>query len=159
TWFGTDDADGTGTRSILHYLHNDLGQRPNSVRQIGDNVEWSYDLTIPAGQTVRLAHFTIIAQDRSAAVAAAQQLETADGFSEIAAHYLDASEISQFANFSWNDAPLAQPGGPYLAMPGRMLTLDATASFDRESPQQSLAFEWDLNYDASGFTVDATGMQ
>src|SRR5205085_6170267 len=49
--------------------------------------------------------------------------------------------------------------GPYLAMPGRMLTLDATASFDRESPQQSLAFEWDLNYDASGFTVDATGMQ
>ena len=64
-WVGTDDADGTGTPAIIHYIHGPSGLQPTSVIRTGDNIEWTYSLTIPAGQTVRLAEFTILAQNRA----------------------------------------------------------------------------------------------
>jgi hypothetical protein len=46
----------------------------------GDNIQWTYEITVPAGETVRLAHFTILADTRAAAEAAAATLVTSSGF-------------------------------------------------------------------------------
>ncbi|MEZ6144011.1 MAG: FG-GAP-like repeat-containing protein [Planctomycetaceae bacterium] len=70
-WIGTDDADGTGTPAIIHYIHGPLGLVPATANVIGDNIEWTYNVTVPAGETLRLAHFTILADTRANAIAAA----------------------------------------------------------------------------------------
>ena len=43
---------------------------------IGDNIAWTYSLTVPAGQTVRLASFTIESMSRATAIAEANALVT-----------------------------------------------------------------------------------
>ena len=80
-WIGTDDAsDGSGTPAVIHYIHGSAGLQPTSVNVIGDNITWTYSLTVPAGQTVRLAYFTIVATTRAAAISAANALVTPGGF-------------------------------------------------------------------------------
>jgi hypothetical protein len=36
--FGTDDADGTGSPAIIHYIRGPLGLKPTQVAVNGDNV-------------------------------------------------------------------------------------------------------------------------
>ena len=48
-WFGTDDADGTGTPAVIHLLHGPAGLVPSNVAVTDDNVEWMYNLTVEAG--------------------------------------------------------------------------------------------------------------
>ena len=57
-----------------------------------------------------------------------------------------------------NTPPDADAGGPYLAPEGTPVALDASASFDAESPNSELTFEWDLDYDGLTFDVDLTGI-
>ncbi|MFO1000538.1 MAG: LamG-like jellyroll fold domain-containing protein [Planctomycetaceae bacterium] len=104
-WFGTDDADGTGTPAIVHLLHGPFGLRPSTVNVIEDNVEWTYDLTIPAGETKRLASFTVLGTTRAEAIAAANVLVTNTAFGGEAAAYLTADEMASLANFEFNSAP------------------------------------------------------
>ena len=108
-WIGTDDADGIGTPAIVHYIHSALGLQPTAVNVIGDNIEWSYDLTVPAGETVRLAHYTILADSRADAQAAAEALVFDDGFGGEAAVFLTQDELDTLANFVFNQPPVASP--------------------------------------------------
>ncbi|MCY2993082.1 MAG: FG-GAP-like repeat-containing protein [Planctomycetota bacterium] len=105
-WIGTDDGDGTGTPAIIHYLHGSGSNlQPTSVVRTGDNIEWTYQLTVPTGATVRLAHFTILADTRAAAETAARVLVTPTGFGGQAAAFLGQTELDSLANFDF--APLA----------------------------------------------------
>ncbi len=108
TWFGTDDADGTGTPAIVHLLRNAAGIQPSNIEVIGDNVVWDYSLTVTAGQTVRLAHFTVLATARADAQTAANVLlGTANALGGQAAAFLTPTELSSFENFKFNQAPTA----------------------------------------------------
>ncbi len=100
-WFGTDDADGTGTPAIIHLIHGPLGQTPTDVQVIGDNVEWTYSLTVDAGQTKRLAYFTVLGTTRADAIASANALVTPTGFGGQAAAFLTAGELDSLTNFQF----------------------------------------------------------
>ncbi len=105
-WIGTDDAsDGSGTPAVIHYIHGPMGLRPVSVSVTGDNITWTYNLTVPAAQTVRLESYTIVATTRAAAVASAKALVTSSGFGGQAAAFLSPSDLTSLANFAFNTAP------------------------------------------------------
>ncbi|MFM8189853.1 MAG: hypothetical protein ACKN85_15340, partial [Pirellula sp.] len=104
-WFGTDDSDGSGTPSIIHLLHGPYGLQPSNVNVIGDNVEWTYDLTIPAGATSRLVYFTVIGATRAESIAAANALVSINGFGGESAAFLVPEELGSLANFQFNTAP------------------------------------------------------
>ncbi len=104
-WIGTDDADGSGTPAIIHYIHGLRGARPTSVTVTGDNIEWTYELTVDPGDTARLTYFTILADARTDAEAAAATLVTATGFGGQAAAFLTAAELESLANFDFPSAP------------------------------------------------------
>ncbi len=110
-WIGTDDTDGSGTPAIIHYVHGPAGLHPTALNVIGDNIEWFYDLMVPAGETVRLSHFTILANTRSEAVAAANVLVTPNGFGGEAAAFLTADELNSLANFQFATTSLTLAAG------------------------------------------------
>lgn len=157
-WIGTDDADGAGSPAVLHYVHGSLGVAPASIACTADNVEWTYELTVPSGGTARLAHFTIVTETRAEAEASAASVATAVGFTQAAAAFLTAEELSTIVNF--DTPPVADAGGPYLIEPGNDLLLDATASYDPDAnPNESIvSYQWDVNddgvYDYTGATVN-----
>ncbi|MCY2991620.1 MAG: FG-GAP-like repeat-containing protein [Planctomycetota bacterium] len=101
-WIGTDDADGSGTPAIVHYVHGPAGLVPTSVLRTSDNIEWTYTLRVPAGQMVRLAYLTILATRRADAVAAAQTLVGTNGLSGQTAAFLSQDERNSIANFAFN---------------------------------------------------------
>ncbi|MEM6363212.1 MAG: FG-GAP-like repeat-containing protein [Planctomycetota bacterium] len=112
-WIGTDDQDGVDSPAIVHLLRSDGGIQPTSIDVIGDNVVWDYSLTIPAGETVRLAHFTVVADTRAEAIADAESLLDTNGLSEVATAFLSDEELSSLANFrfanDFGDAPAPYP--------------------------------------------------
>ncbi|MCY2987313.1 MAG: FG-GAP-like repeat-containing protein [Planctomycetota bacterium] len=134
-WIGTDDADGSGSPAVVHYIHGPAGLVPASVRRtgdLGDNLEWTYNITVPAGQTVRLAHFTILADTRAAAEAAADALIGINGFGGQAAAFLAAAELNSLANFGFN-----QP--PHVAMPLVAPTAYGRATLDWTVPANAFS--------------------
>ncbi len=62
TWFGTDDGDGTGSPASIHFIRGPYGLAPTGVSVTGDNVEWTYNVTIAAGATQRIAGYTVLGQ-------------------------------------------------------------------------------------------------
>ncbi len=110
-WIGTDDADGSGSPAVIHYIHGPRysqgqnGLEPTSVQVIGDNIQWTYSITVDPGQTLRLAHFTIVAATRQAAIAAANTLVTQTALGGQAASYLSDEEIASLANFAFFAPP------------------------------------------------------
>ena len=104
-WIGTDDADGSGRAAVIHYVHGPSGLQPASVQVVGDNIEWTYNLTVPANSTVRLGTFTILDTTRAGAEADAAVLVTSGGFGGQAAAFLTAGELSSLANFQFNANP------------------------------------------------------
>ena len=98
-WIGTDDADGSGTPAIIHYIHGPFGLKPTAVNVTGDNIDWTYTITVNPGATVRLATFTILSTWRADAIAAADALVTPSGFGGQAAVYLSTDEIDSLVNF------------------------------------------------------------
>jgi VCBS repeat-containing protein len=53
--------------------------------------------------------------------------------------------------------PVASAGGPYVVNEAEDIRLDASATTDTGQPTETLAFEWDLDYDQVTFQVDAIG--
>ena len=127
-WIGTDDADGSGTPAIIHYLHGPDGLQPTAVNVIGDNVEWTYALTIAAGQTLSLAHFTVLADTQAEAITAAGNLVSSSGFGGEAAAFLSTQEQGMLANFQFAP-PVVVATTPSLTngtMPVGSSSLDVT---------------------------------
>jgi FtsP/CotA-like multicopper oxidase with cupredoxin domain len=54
-----------------------------------------------------------------------------------------------------NDAPVADPNGPYTATVNTALTFDGSGSFDADG--DALTYRWDFDYDGANFNVDGTG--
>ena len=104
-WVGTDDGDGSGAPAIVHYIHGPAGLSPTEVNVLDDNIYWTYEITVAPGDTVRLACFTILANTRSEAIAAANSLVTPTGFGGQAAAFLTGTELDSLTNFSFNQAP------------------------------------------------------
>ncbi|MFO0821305.1 MAG: autotransporter-associated beta strand repeat-containing protein [Pirellulales bacterium] len=102
-WIGTDDVDGSGTPAIIHYVHGPNGLQPTSMQVTGDNIIWTYSLTVPANSTVRLANFTILDSTRAGAQADAAALVTPTGFGGQAAAFLAAAELQSLANFTYGN--------------------------------------------------------
>jgi hypothetical protein len=111
-WIGTDDGvDGGGTPATIHYLHGGGGLKPVSACVSGDSIQWTYQLTVPAGQTVRLAYLTIVANTRAEARAAALALTASSGLAAQAAQYLTSDELASLVNFQTNRAPVLDNTG------------------------------------------------
>ncbi len=101
-WIGTDDADGSGSPAIIHYIYGPGELPPTAVQVIDDNVYWSFDVTVPAGETLRLATLTILGETRADATAAAAALVTPAGFAGEADAYLTQGELDSVANFQFH---------------------------------------------------------
>ena len=108
TWFATDDADPNGgTPAIVHLVHSDyaLSAQPSSVSVTEDNVEWSFDITLQAGEVARLASFTITGATRQAALDAVAALITSNSFDGQASTFLSLAELLTIRNFQFAQAP------------------------------------------------------
>ena len=158
-WIGTDDADGSGTPAIIHYIHGPIGLQPTDIQVVGDNIFWTYSLSVAAGETVRLAQFTIVDDTRQGVEDAANALVTNSSFGGEAGAFLTQEELDSLANFVFNTPPIADARGPYTVDEGSLLTLDGSGSVDNEDLNSTLTFEWDLNYDGVTFNVDLIGEQ
>ncbi len=137
TWFGTDDADGSGSPAVIHLLHGTFGIVPNNVEVIGDNVAWEYSLTVPSHRTVRLATFTLVGNDRTLLIDQANALVgTQNGLTSQASEYLSAAEVASLINFHSNQAPTAialsndslDENSPIGSIVGAISTSDSDAS-------------------------------
>src|SRR5262249_53519810 len=98
-WFGTDA--GPGTTALIHILHGPAGLKPSSVSIIGDNVTWTYNITVQPGQTIELGTYTIQATAEASAVAQANVLVSDYGFGAHAADFMTSSELASLANFQF----------------------------------------------------------
>ena len=102
-WIGTDDAfDNSGTPAVIHYIRGPSGLQPSAVSRVGDNLTWTYSITVPAGQTVQLAYFTIVSSSRADAMAAADALVTPGWFGDQADAFLTPSQSAALANFGFS---------------------------------------------------------
>jgi hypothetical protein len=114
-WIGTDDADNTGSPAIITYIRGPLGLKPTQVTVNSDNIEWTYSITVPAKQTIRLAHFTILSNTRVGALTEANALFPNGGFGNHAGDFLSQAELNSLENFqvvgtSGNDSITIDPG-------------------------------------------------
>ena len=101
--------------ATIFYIHGPGALKPVSVSVIGDNIQWTYNITVQAGQTVRLGYFTIVATTRAAATAAADVLVTPSGFGGQAAMSLTTGELQSLVNYiNTNQAPVLTPASPAL---------------------------------------------
>ncbi len=102
-WFGTTGGAGP---ALMYILHGPQGLQPASVSLTGDNVVWTYNLTVPAGQTRELGYFTIQAASTTQAVNEANALVGAAGFLDTAALGLTSADLTELANFQFGPQPL-----------------------------------------------------
>jgi hypothetical protein len=101
-WIGTD---GNGTPALIHYIHGHGGLQPLAAEVIGDNIQWIYEITVPAGQSVQLAYLTIAGATRSEAVAAAETLVGTSDFGGQAGEFLSSAEKAALGNFQFPALP------------------------------------------------------
>ena len=129
-WIGTS---GTGMPAIIHYLHGPYGLEPNSVSVVGDNIQWTYNLIVPAGETVCLAYFTIVAATPAQAVDTVNALIGPSGFGGQADVGLGASELRSLENFRFDELPIETTvvittDHPTSSVYGQSVVLTATIS-------------------------------
>ena len=108
-WIGTE---GDGTPAIITYIDGPLSLQPTSVTLNGDNLQWTYSITVAAGASVNLAYFTIVATTPAAAVAEANALVTGSGFGGQAGAFLSTAELQSLANFANTSVALTPPPSP-----------------------------------------------
>jgi hypothetical protein len=142
-WLGVDDVDGAGLDAVAFCFRGSAGLKPTTIAMVGDNVQWTYQLTIPAGGTARLAYLTVVASTRAGAQSAAESLAGVSLIGQAAA-FLASEEIDSFVNFN---GPTAEAGGPYTVGAGSNVTLDASASLDPNQAADTLVYTWDLDGD------------
>jgi hypothetical protein len=138
-WVGTQSAGGP---AIIHYIHGP-GLAPTSVSVVGDNLEWSYNITVPAGATVELAELSIVNSTQAGAIADAQALVASTGFQGTAGQFLTSTDLAELANFQFVAPPVANVGGPYTYGAGGTLSLDGSPSTVGNG--YSLNYDWNIN--------------
>ena len=73
-YLATDDDDGTWDLSLSHVLMDGRHARLATANRSGDNLYWSFDVTVAPGQTVRLMTFAVQELNRAASQAQATRL-------------------------------------------------------------------------------------
>jgi len=104
-------TDGGGGPAIVTYIHGPLSLQPTSETLNGDDLQWTYNLTVAAGATIQLAYFTIVATTPTAAEAEANALANSGGFGGQAGAFLDSAQLQSLANFA-NTSPVVTPPSP-----------------------------------------------
>ncbi len=101
-WFAT--ASSAGGPVTVHLFRNKHGIQPSTAGIVaGDNLQLEYPLSVGPGETVRLAHFTVMGNDLAAATAAANVLlGSSTALGGEAGAFLTQSEIDSFANFAFH---------------------------------------------------------
>ena len=72
---------------------------------LDDNVSWTYNLTVSAGQTIELGYFTIQAANSTQAIGEANAIVGPNGLLDTAATGLNSNDLAAMANFQFNHAP------------------------------------------------------
>ena len=74
-WFTTDDSDGSGDPSLGHVVQGMGGLTSTTTASLsGDNLDWTFNVTVPAGGRIAIMTFAIQAMNRAAARAEAERL-------------------------------------------------------------------------------------
>ncbi len=152
-WFGTDDGNATGgTPAVIHLLHGPAGLQPSAVSVQEDNVQWTYSLTVGAGETRRLATFTVLRNTRQQAIDAANALVTSSGFGGQATAFLDAGEIASLANFPFD---VTKPVSAISALSAASSSVSLSISVTGSDPGAGASGvkEFDLYYSTGGAFV------
>ncbi len=83
---------------------------------------------MPAGQTVRLAYFTIVSPTRAEAIAAANALVTPAGFGGQAAAFLSSADLAALGNFQFPPVAATVSLNTHSPQTNDVLTATATKS-------------------------------
>jgi hypothetical protein len=74
-WFTTDDTDASGDPSLGHVVQGTSPLvAPRTASLSGDNLEWIFDVTVPASGRIAIVTFAIQASNRAAARTEAERL-------------------------------------------------------------------------------------
>ena len=111
-WVGTDG--GPGTTAVISIIHGPEGLVPTSEDIVGDNIEWTYSITVQPGQTLDLGTFTIQASSEANAIAEANALVTPTGFGGQAAEFLSSSALGALQNFVYANTTAGLDGSGNL---------------------------------------------
>ncbi len=103
-WYGTDDADGSGTPATIHLMHGKYGLQP-SVSLWEDNLEWSYGLTLEPGQTKQVLSYTVFGATRQSALDAVSSLVSNAGLTTASLANMSSADALSIANFRFEEAP------------------------------------------------------
>jgi hypothetical protein len=140
-WFGTD---GRGTPALIHYIHSQAGLKPTSIERIGDNIQWTYTITVNPQQVVELAYFTILGETRTAAIDAAHALISNKGFGGEAAAFLTDEEQQILLNFDFPSTIATVALDTQSPHTNDHLTATATKWSANNDPV-TLTFVWSVN--------------
>ena len=142
TWFGTDDDDPSGgTFAIVHLIQGPYGQSPTDVTIQDDNVGWTYDLTVDAGETVRLAGFTVIGDTRENALDSAMTLLDESGLGGEGGSFLTQDELDSIANFNFAAPPAVESVIVNNGQAQRSSVTELTITFDSLVDAPDAAFQ------------------
>ncbi len=121
-WIGTD---GGSTPAVISYIHGPSGLQPAAVSLTGDNITWTYSLTVPAGEAVSLATFTIQSMSPAAAVAEANAMVGANSFGGEAGLLLTPATAGSLVNFNFGplSVTVTSVDGGILAAGNNSLTV------------------------------------
>ena len=150
-WALIDDRDQTQSSPIGFVFSGPGANSLPSKLEFGGEIDSRYDVTVPAGQTIRLMSFTELFGTRADAVARGTVYNSL-GLSEAAGMFADLDAATRATILNWNfDSVTANAGGPYTVAEGGSVALSGTAT------GTGAEFEWDFDYDGVTFTADATG--
>ncbi|MBI2894609.1 MAG: putative Ig domain-containing protein [Deltaproteobacteria bacterium] len=143
TWVSTDDDDGARDPSLAHVLRQDgASVELASIEYSRGVVEWSYEVSIPAGATASIMIFAVQEQTRALARAAAESLaalgeEALEGIGD---------EIADVGNFAIGPegAPVLRAHGPYSVEEGGAVRLGIEVL---DSEGDEVSWSWDLDGD------------
>ena len=143
SWFGTDDSDGTGDPSLVHLMQGLTPTVRTSAASISrDSPEWTFTVSVPAGERVAVMSFAIVHQNRAMAAAEAARILT---LPEDAIVGLDPFE-ADIVNFA-----LAPEGAPRITFTSPATALEGESfaiSVAVEDPEMDpVTYSWDLDGD------------
>jgi len=144
-WVVTDDADGAGDPSLAHVLAQDgAAVALSSIEHARGMMDWSYEVSIPAGHTVAILLFAVQEDTRALAQAAAETLAILGDQALEAA----GDEVLDVANFSVGPAgaPRLHANGPYHVAEGGTVELGIVVD---DPDGDAVAFSWDLDGDGA----------
>ncbi len=144
TWFASDDgADGSGDPSLAHVFSGAApAVSPSAISLSGDNLSYSWSVTVPASGRVVIMHFAVQAMTRAMAAAEAMRLEATPDTALMGADpYLDAIVNFDLAS---EGAPRITFSSPFEVPEGASFVVEATIE-DLEG--DAFDHSWDLDDD------------